>query len=436
MRPTLKRFRILGVAVLFTMGGAACGSSTVSGSAAAPPATGPRAPATGPASPPTGPTTALTSPASIADASTPPGSGRQVLSPSRNMYPRAVVLHHSGADNGEIIADATSSSAAGTNVGAIYKSTDHGATFTAVTPIVDSAAGSGLCCTTIYSVPRQLGDLAPGTLLWAGSFGANATNRRMSIRVWASSDVGRSWKFVSTAYQSPNTGGLWEPDFEIDTAGELVMQFSDETEQPAHSQFLAETKSTDGAKNWSPPVPTVRSSDKNYRPGMATVQQLPGGSYVMTYEVCGVGGQYDCAVHLRTSPDGWSWGGQNDLGGMPTDSAGEYFAHTPTIVWSPAGGAAGSLLLIGQMLLTSGGGTAPGNGAAYFVNTRGGTGTWQSEPSPVSVPDATNKACPNYSPTLAPYENGTRILEITTDNDAKGTCLAYYASAAAVSGSG
>lgn len=36
----------------------------------------------------------------------------------------------------------------------------------------------------------------------------------------------------------------------------------------------------------------------------------------------------------------------------------------------------------------------------------------------------------NYSPTLAPLENGSRLLEITTRKNSDGTCLAYVASAA------
>lgn len=101
------------------------------------------------------------------------------------------------------------------------------------------------------------------------------------------------------------------------------------------------------------------------------------------------------------------------------------------MVWSPAGGGRGSLLLIGQMLLNADGTTAAGNGATYFVNTHGGSGAWRAVTAPVSVPDASNAVCPNYSPSLVPIDHGTRVLEVTTDSDSAGTCLAYYASAAA-----
>lgn len=228
------------------------------------------------------------------------------LSQTADMYPRAIMLQHSGASNGDIIADATEFPP-GSPVGGIYESTDDGASFTEVGQVADPTAAAGLCCTTLFEVPRQLGGLAPGTLLWAGTLGQAPADRRMAIRVWKSTDTGRTWSYLSTAYQSPNSLGIWEPEFSVDAAGQLVVDFSNETEQPAYSQFLDETASADGGLTWSAPAPVVQSTDPAYRPGMANVRRLPNGSYVMTYEVCGVGGQYDCAVHLRTSADGWSW---------------------------------------------------------------------------------------------------------------------------------
>lgn len=349
------------------------------------------------------------------------------LSQATNMYPRAISLRHSGGSNGDIIADATSFPATGP-AGAIYESTDGGASFQQIGQVADPLATTGLCCTTLFEVPRRLGDLTPGTLLWAGTIGQAATDPRMSIDVWESTDTGRTWTYLSTAYQSPNNLGIWEPEFSVDAAGQLVIDFSDETEQPAYSQFLTETASSDGGRTWSAPTPVVQSTNPNYRPGMATVQQLPNGRYVMTYEVCGVGGQYDCAVHLRTSADGWSWGDPSDMGTIPTSTTGQYFAHTPTVVWSPGGGPQGSLLLIGQLLLNADGSTSSGNGDTYFINTSNGNGPWQAATAPVSVPDASNAVCPNYSPTLVPLDGGSRVLEVTTDTDAAGDCLAYYAS--------
>jgi hypothetical protein len=171
----------------------------------------------------------------------------------------------------------------------------------------DPTATSVLCCTTLYELPRQLGTLAADTVLWAGSFGAHGVERRMSIRVWQSTDVGQTWHYLSTAYQAQNIGGLWEPSFEVDAAGRLVMQFSNETMQPAYSQFLSETESSDGGRTWSTPTPTVRSDNPAFRPGMATVQELPDRTFVMTYEVCGARAdsvaRSTCA-HCRTAGRG------------------------------------------------------------------------------------------------------------------------------------
>ncbi|MEW2297541.1 sialidase family protein [Streptomyces sp. NPDC006743] len=348
------------------------------------------------------------------------------LGPDAAMYPRVVRLAHNGAANGRILTTVTGFPSGGP-AGDIYGSDDGGRSFTRVGRVSDTvAARTGLCCTTLYELPRRIGALPRGTLLWAGSVGQGASDPRMSLRIWRSTDAGRNWQYLSTAAASPNAHGLWEPEFTVAADGRLVMYYSDETDQPAHSQFLAEKSTRDGV-HWSASRAVVRSDDPALRPGMATVRRLPTGTYVMTYEICGTGRADDCVVHLRTSRDAWQWGDPAAPGSVPTDAAGEHFAHTPTLAWSAGGGREGTLFLTGQMLVEQSGTAAPGTGGTIFTSTGGGRGTWQAHQAPVSVSDVRNDPCPNYSPALLPSPDGHRVLEITTDYDESGSCRAYSA---------
>lgn len=99
-------------------------------------------------------------------------------------------------------------------IGAIYASTNNGTSFKQIGAVSDPGASGGLCCTVLFELPSQVGSMKAGklslflasiylftfflcllgTLLWAGSIGQGVTtNRRMSINLWQSTDVGHSW---------------------------------------------------------------------------------------------------------------------------------------------------------------------------------------------------------------------------------------------------
>jgi hypothetical protein len=351
-----------------------------------------------------------------------PVASGSLLRNDTGLYPRAVQLRYSGAANGRIIASVVTFGPTG-GVGAIYQSTDSGVSFTQIASISDPAAATGLCCATLYELPQQVGALPAGTLLWAASFGQDASNRRMSVRVWKSTDAGRTWSFLSTVRTAPNTGGLWEPEFSVDSAGRLVCHYADETNS-AHSQALVRSVSTDGV-TWGAPLKTVASSTFGHRPGMPTVRRLPTGPYVMVYEVCGVPGQYDCAARWRVSADGSNWGTVTDLGPILRSMEGRYFAHAPVLAWRANGTERGQLMVTGQQLLESNGAQSVDSGARVFVNTEGGYGNWYSLIAPVRVPAPANNFCPNYSPALLPLDDGA-LFEISTDYDGS-ICKPYFA---------
>ncbi|WNV87559.1 sialidase family protein [Umezawaea sp. Da 62-37] len=214
-------------------------------------------------------------------------TGGVPVSQEAAMYPKAVRLAHSGAANGRLLLTTTGFPSGGP-VGAISESVDGGITYRRVGAVADETAKTGLCCTTLFELPQRIGSLEPGTLLWAGSTGQDGADRRMSLRVWRSTDVGRTWSLLSTAVRASGTGGLWEPEFSVDAAGRLVLHYADEG-LPGRSQMLARVSSTDGV-TWAQRTTTVAGTAAGHRPGMPSVRRLPGGAYLMAYEVCGFGG--------------------------------------------------------------------------------------------------------------------------------------------------
>jgi hypothetical protein len=340
------------------------------------------------------------------------------------LYPRAIRLSHSGAANGRVIVSVVSHGG-GNGTGEIFQSTDDGAGFTHIGTIADpeAAHGRGLCCGTLYEVPRQTGRTAEGTLLWAASVGQNAPRRRMALRVWQSTDHGRSWSFLSSCATARNTGGLWEPEISMDSTGRLVCHFSDET-QSGHSQVLARVRSADGGHTWSAAVNTVVPRNPHDRSGMAVVRELPYGIYVMTYELCAQPGPSNCVVHLRTSTDGWDWKGTDTV---PQTAQGAHLEHTPTIAWAPGGGMFGRIVLAGQVLALDDGQISPASGHVLFTNDQRGAGSWTSIAAPLATPVPARDACSNYSSALLPSADGKSLLEISTRYDKDDVCRAYYA---------
>ncbi|MFD8567173.1 sialidase family protein [Streptomyces sp. NPDC059639] len=352
-----------------------------------------------------------------------------LLRDGTGLYPRAVRLEHSGAANGRVLASVVTFSG-NDGLGAIHESTDGGATFTQVGSVGDpeAAGGRGLCCSTLFELPRAVGSLPAGTLLWASSVGQDETGRRMAIRVFRSNDIGRTWSYLSTVATAANDKGLWEPEFSVDADGNLVCHYSDETDG-VHSQKLVAARTSDGV-TWTGHHDTVASALASDRPGMAVVRRLGDGSYFMSYEICAASGQYVCVVHYRTSSDGWNWGDPTHLGFRPETPDGKYFKHAPTVAWSPlAGSPSGRLFLVGQVMYNTDGSLASGSGGTVWVNDAGGSGTWREIQAPVSVTSTTVDYCPNYSSALLPSTDGTGLLEIATDYDGT-VCKPYFASAA------
>lgn len=345
-------------------------------------------------------------------------------------YPRLIRLAHSGDANGRVIASVNSWDQNG-GVGAFLESTDDGHTFHPISFIRDplaaggAASGQGLCCSSIFELPRPVGALPAGTLLWADSTGINAqlNARQPRQRLWRSLDHGHTWDFLSDIAISPNHNRNWESELSVSADGHLVDFYSDESDFVHHSQKLVQVRSTDGI-HWTDGRDTVVDDDWQVRPGMANVRVLPNGTYFMSYEVCNNDKVHLCAAYERTSIDGWDYGDPRNLGAVIRTPDGKYARHTPTIAWAPGPGPNGRILLTSEMLVNDDGSMAQNNGGAILVNDRNGAGPWVEEPAPIPLHDAHNAGCMNFSPTLLPSVDGTSVTEVTITQDPGGPCYA------------
>ncbi|WP_087486204.1 sialidase family protein [Brachybacterium massiliense] len=348
----------------------------------------------------------------------------QLLMESTGIYPRVIRLAHQGQADDRLLASVVSFDGP-SGFGAIWESTDGGETFSRVGTVSDeaTAGGEGICCATLFELPRDVGELTAGTLLWSASVGADAPQRRMSTRIWASTDLGRSWQRLSIPAVAENEGGLWEPEFAVTDDGTLVLWFCDETDGERHSQKIVQQTSRDGI-TWTAPEPVIELEDPSARPGMPNVRRLPTGRWAMSYEICG---PHDlCRIHMRTSDDPRSWGSPTSRDPVIRAADGTEPRHTPTLLVD----ADGSVLLGAQMHYTAQGELSAGNGQVALRahdSSLEGDIRWVTEPVPVPVEDPWDHYCPNYSPTFTRTHTGY-LLEITSAPTDEGACRPWYGS--------
>ncbi|MTD59649.1 sialidase family protein [Amycolatopsis pithecellobii] len=348
-------------------------------------------------------------------------AGRQRL--AVGSYPRLIRLEH-GVYQGRIIAAVSGWDGNGP-FAPVFESLDEGRSFRLIGQVRDPRGARGECCGTLFELPRKIGSLRAGTLLWAGSYGqADGLERRMSIRIWASSDGGRTWSFLSEAARSHNTDGVWEPEFDVDAGGTLWLHFADETEAPRFAQVLNRVGSVDGI-HWGTKQRTLAIPPDRVRPGMPQVRKLPDGRYYFGYEICNYGPRF-CDPYFKISPDGANFGDPSAPGTPVLAPAGAYFQHAQTVTLFPGGPEGTRILMVGQIYTDAKGKPLSTNGQVLLANDHFGDGPWYELPAPVQVPSAYDNFCPNYSSTLLPVDKGRNVLEIAADYE-NGVCTTYFA---------
>ncbi len=309
-------------------------------------------------------------------------------------YPRAMRLQYNGSANGTMLATFEQYTS-GTPVFPIYRSTDNGNSWTKISEVADTQNGWGMRWQPeLFELPTAMGGFPAGTILAAG---ASVPSDRSAIKidVYASTDRGQSWSFVSNiatggpAYDQNGNGNtpVWEPFFLV-SGGKLIVYYSDQRDLD-HGQKIVHQVSTD-LRNWGPVVDDVAVPTFSQRPGMATVAKLPNGKYVMTYEYGGSpAGNF--AVYYKISSDPEAF---DSVTGIPLRSTdGVVPTSTPYITWLPTGGPNGTLV-VGAYSTSD-----------LFLNTQNGAAnTWTRISSNVAG---------GYSRGMLPLTDGHSLLVLS-----------------------
>ncbi|GCE29585.1 hypothetical protein KDA_50690 [Dictyobacter alpinus] len=347
-------------------------------------------------------------------------------------YARVLRLQHSGSANGTLLSTFEHWTTDGSPASFIIEqSTNDGQSWQQIATVGDGETGgdhpwSHMWQPALFEFPQTLGSYSAGTLLLVGNV-VNLDASFTHFESWRSTDHGVHWSYVSTfqtggAVGNPQGSGIWEPNLQLDKNGNLICYFSDERQASRYSQLLGHIVSTDGGDSWGSETLDVASANQSDRPGMVTVVKLPNSTYIMSFEMCGY---VNCEVHIKKSSDGDTWGSDPaDLGTRVQTSDGRSFGHSPYMVWSPAGGSNGELILAAQReYYTSNNGTTPEDYRALMINTNLGNGDWSWMPAP-AVPANTSSNCnTNYSPGLAVSLDGTTVQLVTPSSiGSSGTC--------------
>jgi hypothetical protein len=260
-----------------------------------------------------------------------------------SLYAHAIRLEHGTDANGTLLASFEQYSNNGLPV---FRSTDSGHTWTQISTIHDqvNSWNNIQLEPVLYELPQPIGSYPAGTVIAAGD-SIPADNSTTKIDVYASTDHGVTWSFVS----SIATGGpaiaqngytpVWEPYFLV-ANNKLIAWISDQRD-PAHGQKLGHFTSTD-AVHWSAQVDDVAYSAYSARPGMAIVHRLGNGNYILTYEYCNApsGG---CPVYYKIASNPENFGSSTGIQLVTTDDIRPQ--ANPYNTWLPTGGPDGTIVV-------------------------------------------------------------------------------------------
>lgn len=214
----------------------------------------------------------------------------------------------------------------------------------------------------LYELPSAIGGFAKGTILCAGSSIPEDLSFTQ-IDLYASTDKGATWKFISHIARGgealPNNGltPVWEPFLRI-YQGQLVVYYSDQRD-PLHGQKVFELlifmmspridlicsktvhQVSSDLVNWGPVVDDVAYATYADRPGMPILDALPNGQYIMTFEWNGGGDGFRIGYKLSSSPIDWA----SKTPALIAATDGTKPTSSPYVVWTPAGGVNGTIVL-------------------------------------------------------------------------------------------
>jgi hypothetical protein len=329
------------------------------------------------------------------------------------MYGRLIRLQYSGSANGTLIATYEHFP----NDFIIYQSNDDGHNWSSIATVVESHLPKPWTFEGephLFELPQKVNNLPAGTILLAGSSVMSnpiGGYLEQQLEIYYSLDHGLTWSYRGTADSTDGShGGIWEPNLQVASNGDLVMYYSDERSSPTYNQFLGERVSTDGGLTWGAEQQVVAVPDGVQRPGMAVTQKLPNGQYVMSYEW--VNNTYPNPARIRFSTDGINWGDPTNWGTAVQASNGSFMGSTPYLLWMPYGGPQGTLMVSGRSV-----GDSPNTDREIFMNFDMGVGPWVARPAPVQwqgayVPDGEDFE--GWSMGMIPTADGTGIIQMAS----------------------
>ena len=257
----------------------------------------------------------------------------------------------------------------------IYVSKDDGYTWTERSRVEDQVNGWGLRYQPfLYVLDKPFGGYKAGTILLAGN-SIPTDLSKTKIDIYASTDHGKSWEFVSTVASGgeavPNNGltPVWEP-FLMVYKDKLICFYSDQRD-PAYGQKMVHQTTTD-LKTWGPVVNDVKYPTYTDRPGMPVVDVLPNGKYIMTYEHGGGAHGSDTSYNfpvtykIADSPEEF-----DSAVGIPLVATNGVIPFgSPYVVWAPVGGKNGTIIVSSH------------TESDIYINKGLGYGDWVAVPTP------------------------------------------------------
>ena len=304
-------------------------------------------------------------------------------------YATVVELKHqaNASDNGKLLLAFENNGFGGIP---IWESTDQGASWHFVMNAQDSVDLERPRCNLhwqphLTEVPRAQNGLAAGTVLLSASTvcqnpAPGRGTQNMKLRLYSSTDIGRSWNYIRTYADGTGELPVWEPHLQILDDGTFVQFFSSEVHKAdGYNQLLSHKISKDGGKSWGPEIYDTAMKGGVERPGMVIIARLPDKRYVYNFE--DVAGPFNQSqVYLKYSRDGMNWGNPGARGTPVVTMSGQYPTNTPNVFWFPIGGPKGVLVVTSR---STQGGANDAAGNTLFWNNNLGVGPWWQAPTPV-----------------------------------------------------
>ncbi|PWY97774.1 Oligoxyloglucan reducing end-specific cellobiohydrolase [Testicularia cyperi] len=253
----------------------------------------------------------------------------------RTLYARSLMLTVN--DNAGTLLTTWENYSGGVTWFPIYRSTDHGYTWTAYSNVTDQVNGWGLRYQPhLYELTTAFAGYPAGSILLAGN-SIPADLSKTQLDLYISTDKGKTWTFLSHIAAGgkavPNNGEtpVWEP-FLLLNNGQLICYYSDQRDS-AYGQKIVHQTTTD-LKTWSAVVNDVTEPAYSARPGMPVVSQMGDQNWIMTYEYGGAP-EANFAVYYKISNDPTSWSSKTQHVLKATD--GTVPTSSPYNIWTPVG---------------------------------------------------------------------------------------------------